>query len=138
VLEKIGNSLVTFYKVDLSFQETGYCGTAQILVGQEVSKGLAKSMDIKRGVDIFHLNLDYKGIPFICVHCQYYGHLVIDCNYPSMRKNWVLRKHLIRLETLELENTSRKEDVGVQATSDGLQSRMLITDAQNTDNGQVK
>ena len=55
-----GLSMVTlsnFYEVDLYFQENRYYGMARILLGLKVRKGLTESMDTRRGVDIFHLNL---------------------------------------------------------------------------------
>jgi hypothetical protein len=87
VFEKIGNTLGTFYEVDLSFQETRYYGMARILVGLEVSKGLVVSMYIIREVDLLYLNLDFEGIPFRCVHFHYYGNLDAKWNYPSMWRN---------------------------------------------------
>jgi hypothetical protein len=64
--EEIGNSLDTFYEVDLSFQDIGTLGWTRILVGLETSKGLAEELVIKKGEDYFQLTLDYEGIPFIC------------------------------------------------------------------------
>jgi hypothetical protein len=56
VFEKIGNTLGTFYEANLSFQETGYYGMAQILVGLEVSKGLVESW-ILEGELIFSISI---------------------------------------------------------------------------------
>jgi hypothetical protein len=46
VFAEIGNSLGSYYEVDLSFQDTGYFGMARILVGLETSKGLAEELVI--------------------------------------------------------------------------------------------
>jgi len=55
-----------------------------------------------------------------------------------MWKNWVLMKHLRGPETLELETIqirSRKEDVGVEANLDGLQTKPMVVDGQNSSIG---
>jgi len=76
VLGKNGNTLSNFYELDLYFQETRYYDMDRILVGLKVRKGMIELMDIRRGFYLFRLNMDYEGIPFICVSFHYYGNLV--------------------------------------------------------------
>jgi hypothetical protein len=59
-------------------------------------------MDIRIGVIFFHINLEHEGICFLWIWYHCYGHLVANCNYPSMKKNWALKKHPRGLEKLEL------------------------------------
>jgi hypothetical protein len=59
-------ALGIFYEVDFSFRKSGYLGIALILVGLDLIKGLADSMQIWRESYLYHLNLNYEGIPFRC------------------------------------------------------------------------
>jgi len=59
-------SLGIFYEADLSFRKSGYLDISLILVGLDLIKGLEDSMQIWRESDLYHLNLDYEGIPFRC------------------------------------------------------------------------
>ena len=40
----------------------------------------------------FPQSIDYLNIPFRCVHCHKYGHVVANCNYYFSSKIW-LRKY---------------------------------------------
>jgi hypothetical protein len=92
---------------------------ARILVGLKVRKGLTELMDIRRGVDLFRLNMNYEGIPFICVHFITMGTLLHNVIIQVCRRIGLqgsireVHRHW-KLETIY--TTSRKKDVWVQVT----------------------
>jgi hypothetical protein len=54
VFLEIGNYLGMFYEVDKSYCNSRYTGMAQILVGMDLTKGVANSITIKRVYEIVY------------------------------------------------------------------------------------
>jgi hypothetical protein len=125
---EIGNSLGIFYEVDLYSHESRYTGLARTLIGLDLRKGLAKSMEIQRGFDSFDQTIYYEGIPFRCVQCHIYGHLAIECNYSNYIKVWAQKKQLsIEEEDLRgIQNSMKIAKVGNIVASNFPQETPLI------------
>jgi hypothetical protein len=60
IFEEIRNVFVTFYEDDLSLRDTSYLGISCIIFGLEIRKCMTNKMDIRSGLNRFHLNIDYK------------------------------------------------------------------------------
>jgi hypothetical protein len=66
VFKEIGNTLDIFYEADMTYHDSRYMGMAWILVGLDISRGLVESIEICRGVEIYHQTINYEGLPFRC------------------------------------------------------------------------
>jgi hypothetical protein len=72
---------------------------ARVLIKIDMVKGLAESLEIEVGDGSHTQLLDFYGIPFQCVHCHLYGHVVEYCPWPFTRNIWHKKKiqHGVRL-----------------------------------------
>ena len=68
----------------------------------DMRDGLATKMTIQKGPHTHMQQLDYLGVPFRCVRCHCYDHVVMDCDAPFQRNIWV-RKANQSVVPLELK-----------------------------------
>eukprot|EP01018_Ginkgo_biloba_P022601 Gb_35090 [translate_table: standard] len=91
-------------------QAVEYLGKA--LIGKfhsqiDLNDGLAKSMEIVVGDKTNIQILNYSKVPFCCVQCHLYGHVVKDCPHPFVKKVW--RKK----EEMGLKKNTKGKEIGV-------------------------
>ena len=79
---EIGNFLGEFVCADLSYLETGKYAVAKILVKIDMRLGLSSEISVQGPDGDFIQALDYVGVPFRCLRCHAYGHLVASCPLP--------------------------------------------------------
>jgi hypothetical protein len=84
--EKIGNTLGTFMKEDMSFSTSGKMFVARILVSLNFRKGLSATLELSQEGKTFSQSLDYEGIPFKCHRCHKHSHRAVDCLLPMKRR----------------------------------------------------
>jgi hypothetical protein len=89
VFREIGNALGFYYEANFSFQNYGYMGMAHILIGLNLSVGLADKITIQNNGSFYQRALDNLGIPFICGICDIYGHFVKDFSREEKHIYWV-------------------------------------------------
>jgi hypothetical protein len=58
----------------------------RLLVGLDLTKGMANSIIIRKELANLYQPLDYEGFPFKCGRCQIYKHLVKECPLPNKSK----------------------------------------------------
>ena len=79
---EIGNYLGEYVCADFSFVEIGKYTVAKILVNIDMCKGLSSEITVQSKDGDFVQILDYVGVPFRCLRCHTYGHLVAKCPLP--------------------------------------------------------
>jgi hypothetical protein len=61
--------------------------------------------------------LDYLGIPFICVMCHGYGHLVVDCALRFSKKEWIKRREG---SSIKGDSNAKEVTLSQDSTKEGL------------------
>lgn len=79
VFKTIGNRLGVFLEADMSFLHTKDRTIARTLATLNLSRGLAKTINLQYKDYIFEQILDYEYLPFQCHLCHEYGHLAKGC-----------------------------------------------------------
>jgi hypothetical protein len=77
-LKEIGDALGNFITADNSHKYISSRSMARILVDIDIQQGLFESIKLMEGDQSYTQILDYLNIPFKCVHCHNYGHIVED------------------------------------------------------------
>jgi hypothetical protein len=73
-------------EVDLSFRDMGLMVVMKILENLDLRDGLVESLELWRGQSLHKQILDYVGVPFRCIQCHKYGHVVVDYQLPYKKK----------------------------------------------------
>ena len=78
ILEGIGNTLGSFFKI-LEVENTArYISYARIYVYMNVANALLQSIKVSYQDEEWTQPLDYENIPFCCSKCHVHGHLFRD------------------------------------------------------------
>jgi hypothetical protein len=64
--KEIGNFLVDFLEVDMTFEERKQRKMARILLNLNVREGIGEEIDLSWGIFIHSHTLDYENVPFRC------------------------------------------------------------------------
>jgi hypothetical protein len=73
--------------VESSYKKSVYFLVARVLLDIDLKEGLEESIEIAIGDKVITHILDYPNIPFHGVRCHNYGHMVIDCMKPFIKKS---------------------------------------------------
>jgi len=102
----------------MSFLETKNRAMARILVSLDLSKGLAKKINLQYKDYVFEQILDYEHLPFRCHRCHEYGHLAKDC--PLFRRRRPFRRTTVFREPVfnHAQASQEKEGMAKQTTEE--------------------
>jgi hypothetical protein len=70
----------------MSFMETSVMAIGKVLVGLDLREGLHEQVIIQQGYISHSQILDYSSVPFKCIKCHKYGHLVEDLTFKHIKK----------------------------------------------------
>jgi len=77
-------------------------------------------MIIQKGLMYHTQIIDYLGIPFICVMCHGYGHMVVDCALRLNKKEWVKKR---QSSSIKGDSNEKVVTLSQDSTEEGLSKK---------------